>query len=168
MKNKLIILKDLYQRIGHGTTKDQLYRAFKIRDDQIILDQLDHAQKVQYALKCARSVVHLINHEQTKQKANKCLSLVDQWLSNPSSVTNDQLYDAAHAADAAHYAARGAADAAYCAVDAADAAYYAAYCAVDAADAAVYAAHAADAAVYVAPNQQAQIELNFKFLMETI
>ena len=152
MKNKLIILKDLYQRIGDRATKDQMLRLFKIKDDQAILNELNQAQKVQYALKCARSVVHLIKDEQTKQKTKKCLSLVEQWLSNPSSVSNDQLYDAARCATDATYRAAG----------------YAAGYAANAAHAAGYAALAAGYAVDAAPDQQAQIELNFKFLMETI
>jgi hypothetical protein len=93
------------------------------------------------------------------KEAKDCISLLRKWLDNPSSVSNEELMDAAHAA--AVYAA--AANAAYTA--------YAAAAAVYAADAAAYAAAAntADAAAntaYAAKNKEEEFIRQGNFILD--
>ena len=81
-------------------------------------------------------------------EAQTCIDLTRKWLEDSSSVSKEELYAAAYAANAAYaaYAAYAANAAAY----AARAAYYAACAALAAVDAAYYAADAAYAANYAA------------------
>ena len=111
-----------------------------------ILRPLPKKEIVNFALEVAEDVFHL-NSDQTRQLVRTCLDLVHQWLSDPKSVSGDQLRSASSAAYAsavyASYAA--AASAAYAAAYAAaatNAVVYAAY--------AVYASYAASAAAYAA------------------
>jgi len=77
-------------------------------------------------------------------KVQNCIDLTRKWLQDQSSVSADQLKEAAYAANTAAYAAACAANAAYYAANAA--AYAAADAADAAANAAINAAHAAHAA----------------------
>jgi hypothetical protein len=104
---------------------------------------LPHKLVVSYALACAKSV-NKKEHKPTAE-ALKCIELVEKWLEDDKSVTNQELLETANAAvnagtrttygaRAATYAATyAAANAAHAAADAAYAAYSAAHAAANAA-----------------------------------
>jgi hypothetical protein len=147
VEEKIKLLKALYkENITDYDILNKLSFLYE-ENDQNILDQLSRKQRVRFALRCVRSVQHLIKFdEELNQKTSVCLDLLDQWLSNPKSVSKQQLRDAG--CDA-HYIAYTAANTAFAAVNyaAANTAYYVAN---------------------TASNKQQQIKLNRSFLIETI
>jgi hypothetical protein len=90
-----------------------------------------HRQCVEFALYCAKDAVNTSKLRDEKPK--KCIDLIEKWLTNPNTVTEKELHDAAyHAAShptyhAAHYAAYNAAHAAANAAHAAANVAYANY-----------------------------------------
>jgi membrane protein involved in colicin uptake len=98
------------------------------QDIEVLLRPLPKRIQVEFALACAKSVVHLTTD---KAPAN-AIALVELWLKDPGLVSSQEL--------------RCAADAAWAAADAAHAAWAAANAAANAAHAAWAAANAANAA----------------------
>ena len=169
---KLTLLKDLYRP---SIDKQALLRACFIKDEQEILDSMTHLQLVTYAYKCSSSVVKLIKDKETLQKTNECLDLVNQWIGSHynnknKKPSNNALTKAAHAAYSSTYAAaaRSAAHAANAAANAACSAANAADAAYHAANAAAYAADAAHDAGNYNKAKHKQVQLNFKYLIETL
>ena len=129
-KDKLYFLKSFYEQ-DPGLDPHALLKLSFLSEDEI-KENLSHKQSATWTYKCASSVVHLIENKESKSKADECLNLVDKWLNDSTSVTKEQLRDAASYAayDAAYYAASNATS------YAAFAASYAACAASNAADAA--------------------------------
>jgi hypothetical protein len=81
-----------------------------------------HRQCVEFALYCAKDAVN--TSKLRDEKPRKCIDLIEKWLTNPNTVTEKELHDAAshaaHAVDnAAYHAAHAAANAAHAAANAA-------------------------------------------------
>jgi hypothetical protein len=158
----------------------------------VLVRLMSHAQKVEFTVKCASSVLDVFEAKFSDDRPRKALEAAEKWLNNPCEETRLAAYaaaDAAYAAAdaAAAYAARAAdavraaaaaaaaadADAAYAAAAAAAAraAADAARAAADAADAAAYAAYAADtvyAAAAWAARAAGEEELNLIFAVEIL
>jgi hypothetical protein len=142
----------------------------------VLVRFMSHAQKVEFALKCASSVLDVFEAKYANDdRPRKALEAAEKWLNNPCKETRLAAADAYAAADAAAAYAAADAAAAYAAAGAAIAAIAAdaaaAYAAAAAADAAaaraVGAAIAAIAADAVNTAKQ-QEELNLIFAVETL
>jgi len=108
---------------------------------------VNHETLVFFAVEFADYALN--NYTQKKSpEVEACIALTRKWLKNQDSVSNEELYAAANAADAGRLAADYAP--AYAACAAANAAANAAYAAATYAYAADYAAHAAAAYAYAA------------------
>lgn len=104
----------------------------------LILNLCSHQQQVSFALYCARDAVKTSGLND--KAVLSCLDLVEEWLKDPSKVSNQELEEAAYTD--AYTDACYASSAAYNAHTAANVAYNAAYS----------AAHNAANAAYVASN----------------
>jgi hypothetical protein len=123
-------------------------------DIQLILFQIkDKRDLVKFSLYCAKDCLHLINDE-IISLAQKCISLIEAWLNNPKSVTNQQLISAENRALDANndgdyawgvYAAGFAVAVIHNDIDED---YYASSCATDAANAFYYISNNDDERVY--------------------
>ena len=142
---------------------------------EVSLDELSRSLKLNSIVSCDDQPLGLVTHwdlvffsrtwagwaleergEKPPPSDLEALSLVDQWLQDPGSVSREELSAAARAAEAAG-AAGAAAEAAWAAAEAAEAAAWAADAAAEAAwaaDAAAEAAGAAWAAADVAAYQR--------------
>jgi len=132
-----------------------------IGDKHEAIGYVSHKTLVHFAVEWADYALQNYSKSQNP-KVQNCIDLTRKWVQDQSSVSADQLKEAADAADAAsdaanaaHYAADAASDAAHYAADAAsDAAHYAAHYAAYAANAAANAAYnAADTAAGKSKNK---------------
>ena len=146
-----------------------------LKTSTVSLDELSRSLKLNSIVSCDDQPLGLVTHwdlvffsrtwagwaleergEKPPPSDLEALSLVDQWLQDPGSVSREELSAAARAAEAAG-AAGAAAEAAWAAAEAAEAAAWAADAAAEAAwaaDAAAEAAGAAWAAADVAAYQR--------------
>ena len=120
----------------------------KVIKELLSLKTVSRQTKVRFAFYCAKQALPNCP-KGARPKEERCLALVERWLANPRTVSEEELREAADAAYAA-YAAYSAAYAAYAAYPAAYAAY--------AADAAV-AAYSAYYAARSFPNEQREAKL---------